>query len=92
MFLLIKAIVLWRSSCRRRGPSDWNVDAKQEEKINKYPYMAREIKELWKIKEVNTIDILGTVHRRFEECLRNINVGVELALLHKTVLLGSATI
>ena len=57
-------------------PSDWRVDIKQEDKINKYLDLGCEIKELWEMKKVKVIPIvigaLGTVLRRLEDYLRNI--------------------
>ena len=73
---------------------DRRVDIKQEEKINKYLDLAIEIKELWKMKRVKVvpvvIGVLGTIPKRLEDYLRNINAGIELAALQRTVLLGSA--
>ena len=77
-------------------PGDRRVDIKQEEKINKYLDLAIEIKELWKMKRVKVvpvvIGVLGTIPKRLEDYLRNINAGIELAALQRTVLLGSARI
>ena len=71
------------------------VESKQEEKVNTYLDLAFEIKKLWKMKRVNVVPIviraLGTVPKKLEEHLvTDINVGIELAALQKTVLLGSA--
>ena len=38
------------------------------------------------------IGVLGTIPKRLEDYLRNINCGIELAALQRTVLLGSASI
>ena len=77
-------------------PGDRRVDIKQEEKINKYLDLAIEIKELWKMKGVKVvpvvIGVLGTIPKRLEDYLRNINTEIELAALQRTVLLGSARI
>ena len=58
--------------------------------------IAFEIKKLWKIKRVKVVPIdiaaLGTVPKKLEEHLSDVNVGIELAALQKTVLLGSARI
>ena len=40
----------------------------------------------------NIIRALGTIPKRLEECLRNINTGIELATLQRTMFLGSARI
>ena len=77
-------------------PNDWRVESKQEEKVNKYLDLAFQIKKLWKMKRVKVVPIvigaLGTVPKKPEEHLTDINVGIELAALQKTVLLGSARI
>ena len=77
-------------------PNDWRVESKQEEKVNKYLDLAFEIKKLWKMKRVKVVPIvigaLGTVPKKLEEHLTDINVGIELATLQKTVLLASARI
>ena len=40
----------------------------------------------------NIIRALGTIPKRLEDYLRNINTGIELATLERTMFLGSATI
>ena len=75
-------------------PNDWRVESKQ--KVNKYLDLAFEIKKMWNMKRVKVVPIvigaLDTVPKKFEEHLTDINVGIELAALQKTVLLGSARI
>ena len=70
----------------------WRVESKQEEKVNKYLDQAFEIKNLWKMKRVKVVPIvigaLGTVPKKLEEHQTDINVGIELAALQKTVAAG----
>ena len=77
-------------------PSDWRVDTKNEEKINKYLDLAIDIKELWKMKSVKVVLVvigaLVAIPKRLEGYLKNINAGIELTALQRTVLLGSARI
>ena len=56
------------------------LSPKQEEKVNKYLDQAFEIKKLWKMKRVKVVPIvivaLGTVAKKLEEHLTDINVGI----------------
>ena len=85
-----------RIVCDIAYPSVWRVDTKNEEKINKYLDLAIQIKELRKMKSVNLSSLLSKhrllLPKRLEGYLKNINAGIELTALQRTVLLGSARI
>lgn len=76
-------------------PVDGRIDKKEEEKIEKYQELAREIKKLWNLK-VKVIPIvvgaLGSVTERLTEYLSEMGVTTRVELIQKSALLGSARI
>ena len=76
-------------------PFDSRVLMKENEKIEKYQDLAREIRKLWNTK-VDIIPIvvgsLGTVSKRFQCWLEKIGMKVNIKDVQKTALLKSARI
>ena len=76
-------------------PVDGRIDKKEEEKIEKYQELGREIKKLWNLK-VKVIPIvvgaLGSVTERLNEYLSEMGVTTRVELIQKSALLGSARI
>ena len=76
-------------------PEDGRVRAKGDEKVEKYQYLAREVR---KMREVRTkvipivVGALGTIPMRLKENLRTIGVDTSIELIQRSVLLGSARI
>ena len=76
-------------------PDDRRVRAKQDEKVEKYRDLAREIRKKGVIrKKVTPIVVggLGTIPLRIKENLRTIGVGTSIELIQRCALLGSARI
>ena len=76
-------------------PEDGRVRAKEDEKVEKYQDIAREVR---KIRGVRTkvipivVGALGTIPLRLKENLRTIGVDTSTELIQRHVLLGSAKI
>ena len=77
-------------------PGDTRVNSKEEEKIERYGELAREVKKLWKLKGVKVVPIvigaLGTTPKNLEMWLKEIGLNIKIGLLQKVALLGSARI
>ena len=76
-------------------PEDGRVRAKEDEKVEKYQDLAREIRKIWGVRtKVITIVVgaLGTIPLRYKENQRAIGVDTSIELIQKSVLLGSAGI
>ena len=76
-------------------PEDGRVRAKEDEKVEKYQDLAREVR---KIRGVRTkviaivVGALGTIPLRLKENLRTIGVDTSIGLIKRFVLSGSARI
>ena len=70
-------------------PFDTRITEKEQEKIEKYHDLRMEIKRIWKCREVKVIPViigaLGTVSRKFEEWLDQIEIEYNTTLLQKLV-------
>ena len=77
-------------------PGDTRVNSKEEEKIERYGELAREVKKLWKLKGVKVVPIvigeLGTTPKNLEMWLKEIGLNIKIGLLQKVAQLGSARI
>ena len=74
-------------------PGDARIVKKQEEKIDKYQDLAREIRSLWKVKAKVipiVIGALGTIPKGLNGYLKEIGVTTRVELLQKSALLGTA--
>ena len=73
-------------------PDDRRVRAKQDEKVEKYRDLAREIRKKGVIRKKVTpivVGALGTIPLRIKENLRTIGVGTSIELIQWCALLGS---
>ena len=76
-------------------PSDNKVAEKEDEKIDKYRDLAREVSNLWNVKVKIipfVIGALGTVPTLLESRNKDIGISIKTAQIQKTVLLGTARI
>ena len=76
-------------------PEDGRVRAKEDEKVEKYQDIAREVRKIRGVRtKVITIVVgaLGTIPLRLKENLRAIGVDTSIELIQRSVLLGSARI
>ena len=77
-------------------PFDTSIDQKEQEKIEKYQDLKREIKRLWNLRKVKVVPIvvgaLGTVGRNLRTWIKELNIQCNVYLLQKAALLGTARI
>ena len=77
-------------------PGDKRIQDKEREKIEKYTDLAVEIQRIWKLKCVKVVPIvigvLGMFTNKLEQYLKDLKASIKVALIQKTVLLGSARI
>jgi len=76
-------------------PADARVEEKEQEKMDRYQDLARELKRLWKV-ETKVIPIvvgaLGTVTKGLEKNLKKAGSNVTVELLQKAALLRKSQI
>ena len=76
-------------------PEDGRVRAKEDEKVEKYQDLAREVRKMWEVR-TKVIPIVvgasGTIPLRLKENLRTIGVDTSFELIQRSVLMGSARI
>ena len=70
-------------------PGDSRVASKENEKVQKYQDLARELRKLWQVK-VKVVP--GTIPKALEKHLKEIGTSVRVELLQKAALLGTARI
>ncbi len=77
-------------------PFDTRVKNKMKEKIDKYQDLKREIKRIWKCKEVNIIPVvigaLGTIHRNMPVWMKKLDMYELIGKMQQACILGSARI
>ena len=76
-------------------PEDTAVKAKEEEKLEKYQDLAREIQKMGSVRTQVlpvVIGALGTVPKRLESNLKRIGTNNSIELIQKSALLGTARI
>ena len=76
-------------------PVDGRVRAKEDEKVEKYQDLAREVRKIWGVRTKVipiVVGTLGTIPLRLKENLRTIGVDTSIELIQRSVLLGSARI
>ena len=71
-------------------PGDSRVASKEEEKVQKYQDLVRELRKLWQVK-VKVVPVvvgaLGTIPKALEKHLKEIGTSVRVDLLQKVALL-----
>ena len=77
-------------------PYDAGVRAKEDERVEKYQALAREIRKMWgvrtKVIPIVMGALMGTIPLRLKEHLRTIGVDTSIELVQRCALLGSARI
>ena len=76
-------------------PGDSRVESMENEKVQKYQDLARELRKLWQVK-VKVVPVvvgaLGAIPNALEKHLKEIGTSVKVELLQKAALLGTARI
>ena len=76
-------------------PGDSRIEEKEQDKIEKYQDLGRELQKIWNVK-VKIIPLLvcslGAIPKQFGNRLKQIGITVGAAQVQKTVLLGMARI
>ena len=77
-------------------PGDEKIHQRQQEKVEKYQDLRREVKRLWDLRKVQVVPIvigaLGSVTNDLDVWLEKIGITIKTAFLQKTALLGTARI
>ena len=77
-------------------PADKRIGEKENEKVEKYQDLKREIARMWNTRTVQVVPIvvgsLGSVTKNLDKWLGKLNVKISISLLQKTTLLGTARI
>ena len=77
-------------------PGDKRILEKEQEKIDKYQDIKREIQRLWRLKKVNVMPVavgaLGSASKNFSKYMEKIGIELEVGEAQKTTLLGAARI
>ena len=77
-------------------PYDAGVRAKEDERVEKYQALAREIRKMWgvrtKVIPIVMGALMGTIPLRLKENLRTIGVHTSIELIQRCALFGSSRI
>ena len=77
-------------------PGDNRIAEKEEEKLQRYDLLKREIKRLWRMKNIDIIPIivgaLGSITIELGKRIEQLNIEIAIEKLQKTTLLGTARI
>ena len=77
-------------------PGDSRISDKEKEKEEKYQDLKREVKRMWNMRSVIVVPVivgaLGSITKKLDEWLEKLDITVNIALLQKTTLLGTARI
>ena len=76
-------------------PEDGRVRAKEDEKVEKYQDLAREVRQIWGVRTKvipMVVGTLGSMPLRLKENLRTRGIDTSIELIQRSVLLGSARI
>ena len=73
-------------------PADKRIGEEENEKIEKYQDLKREIARMWNLRTVQVVESLGSVTKNSDKWLGKLNVKISTSLLQKTTLLGTARI
>ena len=77
-------------------PGDSRVHTKENEKIEKYQELKRELKRIWSLRKVTVVPVvvgaLGCVSKRFNKWMEILGIEVSVGLMQKSALLGTARI
>ena len=77
-------------------PADVRVEEKEKEKVEKYQDLKREVRRLWKLRNVEIVPVvigaLGSVSTEFDRWVRKLGITCNVGVMQKTALLGTARI
>ena len=77
-------------------PADVRVEKKEKEKVEKYQDLKKEIRRLWKLRNVEifpvVIGALGSVSAEFDRWMGKLGITCNVGVIQKSVLLGTARI
>ena len=77
-------------------PADRRVEKKEQEKVEKYNDLKREIGRMWGIRKVQVVPVvigaLGSVTKRFDKWIEKLDIQCNFVDMQKTALLGTARI
>ena len=76
-------------------PEDGRVRAEDDEKVEKYQDLAREVRKICGVRTKvipRVVGALGTILLRLKENLRTVVVDTSIELIQRSVLLGSARV
>ena len=77
-------------------PADRRVEEKEQENIEKYNDLKREIGRMWGIRKVQVVPVvigaLGSVTKRFDKGIEKLDIQCNSFDMQKTALLGTARI
>ena len=77
-------------------PADVRVEEKEKEKVEKYQDLKREIRRLWKLRNVEivpvVIGVLGSVSIEFDRWMGKLGITYNVGVMQKTALFGTARI
>ena len=77
-------------------PGDKRIELKEQEKIDSYSELRREVKKIWNLPRVLVVTIvtgaLGVTSKRLKDWLKKLDVKSIIELLQKAALLGTAKI
>ena len=77
-------------------PDDDNVVVKEEENIQNYDKLKREVMKLWSMKRVDVVPVaigaLGTVSKKLEKWIEKLGIKLKIEHLQKASILGTARV
>ena len=77
-------------------PADVRVEEKEKEKVEKYQDLEREIRRLWKLRNVEIIPVVigafGSVSTEFDRWMGKLGITCNVGVMQKIALLGTARI
>ena len=77
-------------------PVDRRVEEKEQEKVEKYQDLKREIGRMWEIRKVQVVPVvigaLGSVSKGFDKWIEKLDIQCNFVDMQKTALLGTARI
>ena len=77
-------------------PTDVRVKEKEKEKVEKYQYLKKEIKRLWKLGNVEIVPVvvgaLGSVSAEFERWMGKLGITCNVGVMQKSVLFRTTRI
>ena len=77
-------------------PADRRVEKKEQEKVEKYNDLKREIGRMWGIRKVQVVPVvigaLGSVTKRFDKWIEKLDIQCNFVDMQKTALLGTARV